>query len=165
MCIRHIIKIIIFIVTVFLIIIACQQISKFFNNCLSVVTNSRCIKSLKSCCCKVHLLIRCVAHDKNIDFMEKRYSHVIVAMCLNAKKHRLNSWFTPSPLADNGHCNWLSRCLKRLNVLLRGKRQKCYYSYSSRVVHREFGDTVDCIHFCAIHFLRVIFMLLIDRFI
>ena len=47
MRIRHNIKIIIFIVIVFLIIIACQHISNFFNNCLSVVTNSRCNKSSK----------------------------------------------------------------------------------------------------------------------
>ena len=69
MRIRHIKKIIIFIVTVFLIIIVCQHISNFFNNCLSVVTNSKCNKSSKSCRCKVHLSIRCVAHDENIDFM------------------------------------------------------------------------------------------------
>ena len=47
MRIRHIIKIIISIVTVFLIIIACQHISDFFNNCLSIVTNSRWNKSSK----------------------------------------------------------------------------------------------------------------------
>ena len=86
MRIRHIIIIIIFVVTVFLIIIACQHICNFFINCLSVVTNSDAIKVQKSFCCQVHLLIRCVAHDKNIDFMAKRYSHIIVAACLNAKK-------------------------------------------------------------------------------
>ena len=48
MCNCHIINIIvIFIVTVFLIIVACQHIFNFFNDCLSVVTNSRCNKSLK----------------------------------------------------------------------------------------------------------------------
>ena len=86
MCICHL-KIAIFIVAVCLIIIACQHISNFFNNCLSVVTNFRCNKFQKSCCCEeVHLLIQCVAHDKNIDFMAKRYSHLIVAASLNAKK-------------------------------------------------------------------------------
>ena len=34
----------------------------------------------------MHLLMQCVAHNKNIDFMAKHYSHVIVAACLNAKK-------------------------------------------------------------------------------
>ena len=47
MSIRHITKIIIFIAIIFLIIIACQYISNFFNNCLSVVTNSRYNKSSK----------------------------------------------------------------------------------------------------------------------
>ena len=47
MHIRHIINIIIFIVTIFLIIIAFQHNSNFFNNCLSVVTNSRYNKSSK----------------------------------------------------------------------------------------------------------------------
>ena len=47
MCICHIIKLIIFVITVFLIIIACQHISNFLNNCLSVVTNFRCKKSSK----------------------------------------------------------------------------------------------------------------------
>ena len=47
MRIRHIIKIIIFIVIVFLLIIASQHISNFVNNCLSVVKNSTCNKSLK----------------------------------------------------------------------------------------------------------------------
>ena len=47
MCIRHIIKIIDFILTVFLIMIACHHISNFFINYLSVVANSRCNKSSK----------------------------------------------------------------------------------------------------------------------
>ena len=47
MRIRHVIKIIIFMVTVFLIIIACQHISNFFNKCLSVVTDFTCNKSSK----------------------------------------------------------------------------------------------------------------------
>ena len=82
MYIHRIMKIIIFILIVFLIMIACQHISNFFNNCLSVVTNSRCNKSSKSCCCKVHLLFRCVAHDKNIDFMAKWYSCIIGSICI-----------------------------------------------------------------------------------
>ena len=45
MRICHIIKIVIFIVTVFLIVIACQHISNFFNNCLSVVIVLYCIYS------------------------------------------------------------------------------------------------------------------------
>ena len=47
MHICHIINDIIFIVIVFLITIACKHISNFFNNCLSVVKNSRCNKSSK----------------------------------------------------------------------------------------------------------------------
>ena len=47
MRISHILKLIIFIVTIFLIIIACQLISNFFINCLSVVIKPRCNKSSK----------------------------------------------------------------------------------------------------------------------
>ena len=90
MRIRHIINIIIFIVTI-LIIIACHHISNFFNNCLSVVTNSRCNKSSKKLLLQSAFINSMVAHDKNIHFKAKQYSHIIVAACLNAKKNRLNS--------------------------------------------------------------------------
>ena len=82
MCIRHITKIIIFIATVSLIIIACQHTSNFFNNCLSDLTNSRCNKSSKKLLLQSALLIQCVAHDKNIDFMAKQFLHIVVAACL-----------------------------------------------------------------------------------
>ena len=86
MRIRHSLKIITFIVTAFLIIIACQHISNFLIIACKLQQIPDAIKVQKSCGCKVHLLIRCVAHDKNIDFMAKRYSDIIVAACLNAKK-------------------------------------------------------------------------------
>ena len=46
--INDVIKIIIFIVIIILFIITCQYISNFVNNCLSVVTNSRCNKGEKA---------------------------------------------------------------------------------------------------------------------
>ena len=69
MCIRHFKTVIIFIVSVFLSIIACQHVSNF-NNCLSVVTTSRCNKNSKKLLLFMHLLIQCVAHDKTLIFWQ-----------------------------------------------------------------------------------------------
>ena len=80
----------------------------------------------------MHLLIRCVTHDKNMDFVAKRYSHIVVAACLNARqKHRLNSKFIPSPLADNGYYKGPSQTFAFTNALELLKTSKIGHNSTS----------------------------------